>query len=129
MKPVEDAFDTLEKTREKVSEAKQVVERLQTSPNTTDQEIYDITLTYQRIAMQIKREHSDLFLRTLESIIACLRSLRQHQEGLQASASLFEDIKRKAQATQLEKLLGRSHKETYSKFEHALKRVLHSENN
>ena len=123
MKPIEDAFDTLDKTREKVNEAKRGVELLQAKSDPSDEEIHDISQAYYRLLMQIKREHAALLLRTIECIIACLRSISQAPSP---SMGLFEDIRTKAQSTQLEKILSRSHKETYSKFEHALKRVLQS---
>ena len=121
IQPIEEAFNSFEKTREKVSEARHAIELLQAKPDATYEELQTITQAYQRITMHIQAEQSKLFFTALECVIGSLQALSFTDTP--SRQSLFEDIQRKVQTTQLEKLLNRSHKETYTRLDNALRRL------
>ena len=121
MKSVEDAFDTFEKARDKVTEARLMIEDLQRAPDASEEELHSVRSAYQRVLRQIKIEQSKLFLTTLDSVISSLKSMRGHTSA--DYSSLLEDIQQKITSTQLEQLLGTTQRDTYTKLEAALKRA------
>ena len=120
---LENAFESYEKTNEKLVEARQYVESLLSQEAATDDQMQEAQHIYEKAVRELKKSRVDLFWFTIESCIASLKVLyRDAKSGdeIKRRVDLAQGVQELIEKTKLKSSFGKIYPRVFSKLKKAV---------